>query len=154
MYRVNPVHRTSPLILMRGTPPLSTHATMTIQLGTVINAASEATLSQAGLPFTMPLKHAWWDKWQTHRPGNAEWLQPNSTPLPDEMCVVILCGSTEAQADRPLRNCLYTRLSSYRPALEAEKQEHSGLTEDAWLSSSQLQISASLPTQCSCSVSL
>lgn len=38
---------------MGGTPPQSPHSTMTIQLGTVINVASEMALNQEILPLVM-----------------------------------------------------------------------------------------------------
>lgn len=52
---------------MGSTPPQSPHGTMTIQLGTVINVASEMALNQEILPFPMLRKYVCGTKWQKHR---------------------------------------------------------------------------------------
>lgn len=61
---------------MGGTPPQSLHSTMKIQLGMVINVASEMALNQEILPLAMLRKHLWdkaaeiqtWEEWSNSTP--------------------------------------------------------------------------------------
>lgn len=64
------------MILMGGTPPQSLHSTI-IQLGMVINVASEMALNQEILPLAMLRKHLW-DK-AAEIQTSEEWNNP--TPV-------------------------------------------------------------------------